>query len=355
MLQRVVLVIVALLIFVGGYRFGVDHAKFLKLEEQAAAGLAVTAVVYDDLPGWSDDIASDFLPADWTDTVAAYFEEHFIVDALSIGGADEGLMTGYYAPVLDARLQPEAGFDVPLYARPDDLQTINLVQFDPALKGKAIHGRWDEAAQRFVPYDDRAALDRRDDLVPIAYVADKVTRFFLQIQGSGLLKLADGSMMRAAYAGKNGRPYYAIGRDLIASGAITKQAMSMQAIRDWLAANPVKGDALMDQNPAYTFFSLSDDVIVRGAANVPLKADQSVAVDPAYHPYGSLFYVVDQTTGAGRIVRADDTGGAIKGPLRLDLYRGLGDAAGNAAGGLKAPIKLYRLTPRPVSTRDGLN
>lgn len=354
-MQRLLLVIIALLIFVGGYRLGLDHAKsFYKTggDAGAPAGVEAHTVFYDDLPGWSDDLTFDAVPADWDDTAAAYFETHFYAQALSTNGADRGLMTGYYAPVIDARLTAASGFETPLFARPDDLVSINLAQFDPALKGKSIHGRWDDRAGKFVPYQDRAEIGGRNDLVPVAFVKDDITRFFLQIQGSGLLRLEDGRMIRAAYAGKNGRPYHAIGRDLIASGAIAAEDMSMQAIRDWLYDNPDQAGVLMDKNPAYVFFKLSDDITVKGAANVGLVADQSVAVDPAVHAYGQYLYVLDVETGQGRIVRADDTGSAIKGPLRLDLYRGLGEDAALKAGPMKQTIKLYRFVRRPAYAND---
>lgn len=358
MLKRVLLVAAACLFLLWAYRFGYQQGLDGAAPEQAQPAVSATPVFYDDVPGWSDALVFDLsacagcpAAARWDDTAAAYFEEHFVIEGLATPQGSQGLMTGYYAPVIEARLTAEDGFDVPLYARPDDLTTIRLGAFDPALKGKAIHGRWD--GNSFVPYHDRAALDGHGDLIPVAYVADKVTRFFLQIQGSGLIRLGDGRMMRAAYAGKNGRPYYAIGRDLIAREQISPAAMSMQAIRDWLYANPDEAEELMDKNPAFTFFRLlADDLAVTGAANVPLIADQSVAVDPAFHAYGEFLYAYDLASETGYIVRADDTGGAIRGPLRLDLYRGTGAEGEAKAGALAAPIRLYRLVPRQ-SLGDG--
>ncbi len=358
-MQRGMVIIAVLLLVVAAFRFGYQFAPDGAVPEDQPPVSAVP-VFFDDVPGWSDDLTFDLgscttcpAPDVWDDTVASYFEAHFVIEQLETPQGDRGLMTGYYAPVIEARLAPEDGFTVPLYARPADLVTIRLDRFDPALKGKAIHGRWDAQAGAFVPYDDRAVLDGRADLAPIAYVADKVARFFLQIQGSGLIRLADGRMMRAAYAGKNGRPYYAIGRDLIAREQIAPADMSMQAIRDWLYANPAEAEALMDKNPAFTFFQLNEaDLTVRGAANIPLVPDGSVAVDPAYHAYGEFLYAYDLDTGVGRIVRADDTGGAIRGPLRLDLYRGTGTAGEVKAGALAAPIRLYRLVPRQEGAGD---
>ncbi len=358
---RGILIISVLLLVVAAFRFGYQIGVDSDPAFDAPPPVSATPVFFDDVPGWSDDLQFDLAscrscPAadSWPDTVAAYFEDHFVIEALSTPTGDRGLMTGYYAPVLDARLARDDDFSVPLYGRPDDLVTIRLDRFDPALKGKAIHGRWDDKAGAFVPYNTRAEIDGHADMTPVAYVRDKVERFFLQIQGSGLLRLGDGGLVRAGYAGKNGRPYFAIGRDLIASGDIAPADMSMQAIRGWLYGNPDRAEALMDKNPAFTFFRLdADELTVKGAANVALLADQSVAVDPAFHAYGEFLYVLDLDSGQGRIVRADDTGGAIRGPLRLDLYRGLGDEGAEKAGALAAPIRLFRLVPRQTFEGTG--
>ncbi|MEN8723613.1 MAG: MltA domain-containing protein [Alphaproteobacteria bacterium] len=365
-MQRGLLILTVLLLAVAAFRFGyqmgADNSAGQTGPDVAVSTVTATPTFYDDVPGWSDDLAFDLsactacpLRDSWGDTVAAYFEDHFVIEALSTPTGDQGLMTGYYAPVIDARLKPDDDFSVPLYGRPADLVTVRLERFDPALKGKVIHGRWDENADAFVPYADRAAIDDNADLVPIAYVRDKVVRFFLQIQGSGLLRFSDGQMMRAGYAGKNGRPYHAIGRDLITAGEIAPADMSMQAIRGWLYGNPEKAEDLMDKNPAFIFFQLDGQgLAVKGAANVPLLPDQSVAVDPAYHAYGEFLYVYDTASDTGRIVRADDTGGAIRGPLRLDLYRGVGDDGAAKAGPMAAPIRLYRLVPRQQGDKAGL-
>jgi len=204
------------------------------------------------------------------------------------------------------------------------------------------------------PYEDRkaiveGALDPRN--LEIVWVDDPVDAFFLQIQGSGRVTLEDGRVMRLGYAGQNGHPYVAIGRELIARGALTRETVSMQSIRAWLAANPAEAAALMNANPSYVFFrELPGDgpVGAQGAALTPLR---SLAVDRRFVPLGTPVWLDAEHPDPGtarlrRLVVAQDVGGAIRGPVRGDLFWGHGDAAADLAGRMKSPGRYYLLLPK---------
>ena len=185
----------------------------------------------------------------------------------------------------------------------------------------------------------------------MAWLADPAEAFFLQIQGSGRIRLPDGSTMRLGYAGKNGHPYVAIGRLLVAEGWMTLDQATAQAIKDWLRADPARGAALMDRNPSYVFFREIDDLPPDagpiGTLGLPLIAGRSVAVDPEFHPLGLPVWIEAETASgpARRLWFAADTGGAIKGPHRADLFLGTGEAAGLEAGALRSRGRVVPLVP----------
>ena len=272
----------------------------------------------------------------------------------------EGLFTGYYEPLLRGSRTPDAAYRYPLYRRPPDLVSVDLGQFDPELEGRRIGGR--VADGRLVPYADRAAIDRgalAGHGLELLWVDDPVARFFLEIQGSGQIRLVDGGATRVGFADQNGRPYRAIGKDLIEAGAIPREQMSMQAIRDWLEAHPAEAPATMARNPSYVFFAELPDLAAAagplGAQGVPLTPGRSLAVDRKFLPLGAPMWLdttVPEPEGERplhRVVVAQDTGGAIRGPVRGDVFWGAGPWAEHVAGHMKSPGQLYLLLPRSLA------
>jgi membrane-bound lytic murein transglycosylase A len=296
--------------------------------------------------------AARSVPAGDSAAVRNFFEASFQPYRAGNNNSPEGLFTGYYEAELRGALQRSARYPVPLHRRPDDLVMVDLGQFREDLKGQRIAGR--VVSGNLKPYEDRkaiveGALDPRN--LEIVWVDDPVDAFFLQIQGSGRVTLEDGRVMRLGYAGQNGHPYVAIGRELIARGALTRETVSMQSIRAWLAANPAEAAALMNANPSYVFFrELPGDgpVGAQGAALTPLR---SLAVDRRFVPLGTPVWLDAEHPDPGtarlrRLVVAQDVGGAIRGPVRGDLFWGHGDGAADLAGRMKSPGRYYLLLPK---------
>jgi membrane-bound lytic murein transglycosylase A len=276
-------------------------------------------------------------------------------------GAETGLITGYYEPVLRGARTRGGEFQTPLYGVPDDLLTIDLGELYPALKGERLRGQL--KGKRVVPYPDRAQLADGKLLAgrELAWVQDPVDAFFLQIQGSGRIRLTDGSTVRLAFADVNGQPYRSIGRWLVDQGELMLDQASAQGLKNWIRKNPERKDELLNQNPSVVFFreeKITDPSLgPRGALNVPLTAGRSVAVDPRWMPLGAPMYLATSQPGHDgrpgspplqRMVIAQDTGGAIRGGIRADLFFGLGDEAGNLAGKMRAPGQMWLLWPRGV-------
>jgi membrane-bound lytic murein transglycosylase A len=306
--------------------------------------------------------ASAMPPAPAADAARAFIERHFTAWRVSRSdGSDEGLVTGYYEPLLHGSRTPTAQYAVPLYAIPDDLLVVDLASLYPELAGKRVRGRLD--GRKVVPYWDRAAIDAGKaslDGKAIAYVADPVEAFFLEIQGSGRIALADGSVMRVGYADQNGRPYQSVARVLVDRGELTLASASMQGIKAWGRDNPDKLPGLLEENPSYVFFrevpapppgSLAariDGPI--GSLGVPLLRERSIAVDTRYVPLGAPVFL-DTTEPLSeaplqRLTFAQDTGGAIRGISRADYFWGFGEDAGRAAGRMKQPGRMWILWPR---------
>lgn len=272
----------------------------------------------------------------------------------SQGGAV--LYTGYYEPTLSGSAQPDARFPVPVHSRPSDLVTIDLSLFAPDLKGRRITGRY--TGRTVVPYPERSLIRRDPDFdrlaPPIAWLQDPVDLLILQIQGSGKVRLEDGQELRIQFDASNGQPYRSIGRLLIAQGKIKAGQMSMQAIRTYLRNNPREVAAIMDHNPRYIFFRRARQGPF-GALGVPLTPRRSIAVDRRVFPAGALAFVstpLPRVDPEGRITGwapyggfalAQDTGSAITGPGRVDLFMGDGLQAEVAAGHLKHEGALYFL------------
>lgn len=269
---------------------------------------------------------------------------------------DQGMMTGYYEPLLYGSRTKTKSYNVPLHSVPDDLITVSLDSLYPQLKGLRLRGKIE--GQKLVPYDDRGDLVKRKDLDKwaLAWVGDPVEAFFLQVQGSGRIVLPDGSYMRVGYANTNGHPYRAIGQWLIKKGYLQPHELSMQSIRAWAKKNPKRLHELLNQNPSYVFFTerqaLSFDEGPIGAQGVPLTAMGSIAVDRRYYQLGWPMVVeVEQENPDMNFVRAvvaQDTGGAIKGPIRYDFFWGFGEEAGELAGRQKSQVKAWVLLPNGV-------
>ena len=263
--------------------------------------------------------------------VRDFFERRFRPFA-----AGSGLMTGYYEPELRGAEYPVGAFQVPLHAPPAPLDVEEPLPDRAAIEAGALAGMGLE----------------------LAWVDDPVDAFFLHIQGSGRLRLHDGRLLRVGYAGQNGRPYKAIGKLLIDTGAVPRERMSMQAIRAWLAAaGPGEAADTLRHNPSYVFFRVLEGLPPGqgppGALGVPLTPGRSLAVDPAFIPFGAPVFAAtrDPLDGAPvrRLLHAQDTGGAIRGPARGDLLWGWGEAAAARAGAMRETAEVFVLVPRELA------
>jgi membrane-bound lytic murein transglycosylase A len=274
----------------------------------------------------------------------------------SVGRDQKGevLFTGYYEPHLSGRLYRDEEYRYPIYALPDDLIEIDLSAFNEKYDGENIVGRY--TGKTVVPYYDRQQIDEEDALAgkaePLAWVKDPVDVFFLQIQGSGKIFLDTGEVINVHYHGTNGRPYRSIGRLLIEEQKIPKEEMSMQKIRSYLQAHPEEMAPVLNHNPSYVFFKLEPEGPL-GYINVLLTPGRSIALDKRIFPAAALAYIrtkkpvvnaagqIDSWTDCNRFVLNQDTGGAIRGPGRADLFWGNGPYAEIAAGHLAHTGKLY--------------
>ncbi len=336
-------------------------------------------ISFGQLPGWEQDRHASAWPAlqrsceklasrdaAWTEVcraareretpddaaARAFFEKHFRVYRVNGEGRREGLITGYYEPVLMGSFARDARFRFPLYRRPDNLLVVDLAGLYPELKGRPVRGRLE--GNRVVPYHSRADIGR--DQSPLAgsellWVDNAVDAFILQVQGSGRVQLPDGSQVAVGYADQNGHPYRSLGGELIARGELKREDITLPRILDWIAANPEETERLLNSNPSYVFFRLREAGTEGplGSLGVPLTAERSVAVDPAFVALGSPVWL-DTTLPDGsvfrRLMMAQDTGGAIKGAVRADIFFGQGAAAGRLAGEMKNPGRLHVLLPK---------
>ena len=275
----------------------------------------------------------------------------------SATGSADGLITGYYEPVYPGSLTQTAKASVPIYGVPDDLVIVNLESIYPELKGKRLRGRLEGRVLK--PYDDAATINAQGLNAPvIAWLTDPMDLQFLQIQGSGRVRLENGQQLRIAYADQNGRPYRAIGRWLVEQGALPKEDITMGSIAAWAKANPGRIPELLASNPSYVFFTRNPDSNEgpRGSLNVPLTAGYSVAIDRKVIPLGSLLWLSTTRPDGTALVRpvaAQDTGGAIAGEVRADLFWGTGDAAGHLAGDMKQKGNIWLLWPTGMPLPQG--
>ncbi len=259
-------------------------------------------------------------------------------------GDGRAFVTGYYIPEIAGSFSYRKGY-APIYARPDDLVDVDLGQFSDDLKGKSIRGRVD--GTKLVPYYDRAAIEQGaldGKARVLGYAVDPVEFFFLQVQGSGLVRMPDGKVLRIGYDSQNGRDYTGIGSLMRQRGLLGPNQLSMQGMVQWLRANPEQGRAIMQENKSFVFFRLLDGPPV-GALGLPVAGGATVAADPRFTPLGApVFLSMDRTDATGLWV-AQDTGGAIKGANRFDTFWGSGTEARQIAGGMSARGTAFLLLP----------
>jgi membrane-bound lytic murein transglycosylase A len=362
-------------------------------------------VSFADLPGWADDdclpafeafrrsafhvlkkpyrtgslgVAFDAFDAAYRDSretpaadaarARAFFERHFVPALVSEHppgetGTSAGFVTGFYEPVVAASAVRTETFTVPLLARPDDLIDIDDANRPAGMDPYLAFARRTEAGPEVDPveYLDRPAIEQgalAGRGLEIAWLESKVDAFFIHVQGAARLAMTDGSTRRVTYAAKSGQRFTAIGRVLADMGEIPLEQVTMQSIRAWLAAHPERVDEILWRNRSYIFFR---DAAVEGldlgpvaAAKVPLTPGRSVAVNRLLHTFGTPFYIDAPALSAfggkafRRLMIAQDTGSAIVGPARGDLFAGSGDAAGEIAGVVRASADFYALLPKPL-------
>lgn len=374
----------------------------LKVLKPVKSGLDFEQVGFAELPGWGDTQLSGAIPAlqqsckriatlplqrrlpgaviggtanDWSSGCASLLAattetaleealiQHFSPLQVSLDNTSEGKFTGYYETLLEgSRIQSEK-YSVPLYMRPPELVMVDLGTFRSDLKGRRIAGRVEGG--RLMPFADRRKIDDghlngRD--LELLWVDSDVDAFFLHIQGSGRVKMPDGSLMRVGYAAQNGHVYSAIGRYLIAEGEIAREDMSMQSIRAWLKANPGKATDMLQRNPSYIFFrELADGAGPIGSAGVPLTAGYSLAVDRKHLPLHAPIWLSSShpdpasTTAPpvpfNRLMVAQDTGGAITGEIRGDVFWGFGDRAEEIAGRMANRGRYWLILPKALAAQ----
>jgi len=356
---------------------------FKTREPEPGIGAPVT---WSTLPGWSEDRLIDAWPAvlaqcprmqrrdaqwqrlcaiaeqidpdneaDVRSFLTTYFQPHEI---LGKGGKKDGLITGYYQPLLRGSRTASETYRYPIYKRPESLLKVSLDSLYPELKGKRVRGRID--GNRVVPFYSRAEIDHETSPLKgheLLWLDDPYASFFLQIQGSGKVQLDDGTLVGVNYADQNGHPYVSIGKKLIEWGELERDEVSLFTIRQWLEAHPQRAQALLNTNPSYVFFTLRRDPgeNPRGSLNVPLTDLRSVAIDRKVIPLGSLLWL-DTTLPDGqplrRLMLAQDTGGAINGPVRADIFFGTGKRAEQLAGNMKQPGRVFILLPKQVADQE---
>jgi len=301
--------------------------------------------------------------ADISDSAGAgaFFQEYFRPLQISRLGEDAGFVTGYYEPVLDGSRTQTDVYNVPVYRRPSNLFVRGYTQDSPELPNKGEVYR-KIGRRKLVPYYDRAQIE--DGAIAgrgleICWLKSQTDLLFAQIQGSARIRLQDGSTIRINYAAHNGYPYTPVGRILIDRGIIPKDQMSMQKIREWMDQNPDAANDVRRQNRSYIFFRevpLSDKDEAVGAQGVPLTPGRSIAVDKSLHVYGTPFFIEGKLpieseqskTPFHRLMIAQDTGSAITGPARADLYFGAGADAGRVSGRLKNNANFIMLVPKSL-------
>lgn len=306
-------------------------------------------------PAWQTVCArADELALPDNQALHSFFEEAFTPYLVfNPDGSSLGLVTGYYEPKLAGSRVKTTRFRYPLYAAPDDLLVIDLSQVYPQLKDLRLRGRLE--GQRIVPYFSRAEIDDGRGALrgrELFWVENPVELFFLQIQGSGRIELADGRLIKVGYADQNGHPYVSIGKKLIEMGELKVEQASMQGIKHWAEKNPDKLAALLGKNPSYVFFRELPEGLSAplGALGVPLTDQYSIAVDARTIPLGAPVFLSttfpNTAEPLNRLMLAQDTGGAIRGAVRADFFWGFGEQAGIQAGRMKQSGQMWVLFPK---------
>jgi membrane-bound lytic murein transglycosylase A len=295
------------------------------------------------------------------DALRSFFEQSFTpYQVYNPDGTSQGLITGYYEPRLYGSRVRTTRFRYPLYGPPGDLLTIDLGEVYPQLKDLHLRGRLQ--GNRVVPYYSRSEIDNGKAPLKgheLFWVDNAVDLFFLQIQGSGRIELPDGSVVKVGYAEQNGQPYNSIGRKLVEMGALKLEDASMQNIKLWAGQHPEQLAGLLEQNPSYVFFrELPNDLPAPlGALGVPLTNEYSLAVDSRTIPLGAPVFLSttypNTSAPLNRLMLAQDTGGAIKGPVRGDFFWGFGEQAGAQAGKMKQPGQMWVLFPKGAEPAPG--
>jgi membrane-bound lytic murein transglycosylase A len=294
-------------------------------------------------------------PGQWTAACAAapswpdgdaisFFRQYFETAVIGAGAA---FATGYYEPEIAGSRTRAPGYDVPIYRRPPDLVEADLGLFGDAWKGKRIRGRVMDG--KFVPYDDRAAIEAGSlggRGLELAWAADPIEFFFLQVQGSGRLRLPDGQVMRIGYDSQNGRDYVGVGGLMRQRGLLAPGQSTMQGIMAWLRDNPEEGRAIMRENKSFVFFRELTGPGPIGALGLPVTARATVAADPAFVPLGAPVWLTLDRAEANGLWVAQDTGGAIKGANRFDTFWGAGEEARRIAGGMSGRGEAVLLLPK---------
>ncbi|QJE74411.1 murein transglycosylase A [Aerophototrophica crusticola] len=358
--------------------------------------LTLSAASLNDLPGWSADRPAEALPAlarscpkllaqpadrpvgpdgimgriaDWQEpcralaavpagddaAARAWLERWFTPWLAANNGKADGLFTGYYEAELRGSRTRQGAYQTPLYRRPPDLVMVDLGEFRPAMKGERIAGRVVDGRLR--PFEDRKAIEAgalAGKGLELLWVDDPVDAFFLQIQGSGRVMMDDGTEARIGFDGQNGHPYVAIGKELVARGALAKEQVSMQSIRAWLEANPAETKAVLDSNPSFVFFRPLEGEGPLGGQGVALTPGRSLAIDRSFIAYGVPLWLdaqdpLDANARIRRLMVAQDTGGAIRGPVRGDVFWGHGADAELRAGKMKSEGRYWLFLPKTVT------
>jgi membrane-bound lytic murein transglycosylase A len=272
--------------------------------------------------------------------------------------AGDAFFTGYYEPQIRGSRKQQGAFQTPVYGLPTDLVRADLGLFNPRLKGEHVSGR--VSGNALLPYPDRAEIETAGvkNAAILFYTDDPVAFFFLQIQGSGRVVFEDGASGRIGFAGENGQPYTAIGRTLIADGSLAREDVSLQTIRAWLAAHPDRARSVMQTDKSFVFFQekpLGDLALgPEGSLGANLTPLASLAVDPRIHALGApVFVSADGPDPVHALMVVQDTGGAIRGPTRGDIFFGFGAEAESRAGAMKAQGQLYLLLPNGLAARLG--
>ncbi|WP_169543739.1 murein transglycosylase A [Sneathiella aquimaris] len=376
---------------------GAVYFLYFQKDEETTDALTLKPADFSDLSGWQQDSLEQFLPSflqsctriqrypddrsmggnliagravDWKDlcqkafalpseatTIRRFLETNFTPFEVRNNVDPVGLFTGYYEASLKGSLTQSEIYNTPLYLRPAELVMVHLGRFRDSLKGQRIAGQVKNG--ELLPYPTRkdiesGALENRD--LEIVWVDSAVDAFFLHIQGSGRIELEEGGDLRVGYAAQNGHPYFAIGKTLIEEGHVPREKMSMQAIRQWLEENPERAQEVMNKNASYIFFRKLDTSAPIGAQGVPLTPKRSLAVDRKWMPLGVPVWLETEVEGSSsamdpfnHLLMAQDTGGAIRGPVRGDVFWGHGSDAYEKAGSMKSTGRYWIFLPNKVA------